>query len=429
MNELIKQQEIKQDINFLEYPLWAVDTRSGDKEFQDIEGYKYRAGFKVPTYLDVIFLYYLLFITQQKCWKREITVSKYNVLRNCGLSKTPYYAARFIDSLKRWINITVEYEGTFYDNHEYNSIVFNIIDTYKIDKKSKKVTIKFNEEWLIKIKESTYFKIIKFENLLKLKSPIAARLYEILVKTFQNRDTWEIDAHKLAVKMTMKEKYLTHILQKIKPAINKINKRTDLKIDLKIRKRERGKATLIFIKKGENKNKEKEKQQNIEQKTKKQKISKEEIQQLLFFVREGQKNDDIVKDIIKKYAKKKGYEYCLKNIIYTNKNSNENYKVYLLQALENNWGEFEDITNIKEKEEDKKECIKENKNKKEDTERKKINVKYTINNIRNKKVEIEGKVYKINRDGSVTTEKGIISPGMVFAMLCAGKAKLIEEEK
>ena len=70
--------------------------------------------------------------------------------------------------------------------------------------------------------------------------------------------------------------------------------------------------------------------------------------------------------------------------------------------------------------EDKEENREENKN---------INVKYTINTIRNKKVEIEGKVYVVNEDGSVTTAKERISPGILFVMLCAGKAKLIEEEK
>ena len=417
---------IKQDINFLEYPIWHVDFKSNEegKIFRDIEGYTYRAGYKVPTYIDVIFLYYFMLVLQNKDWKNEIKTSKYNVLKNCGLSRSVYYMKRLEDSLERWINVTLKFQGTFYDNKEYKSLNFNIINDWYIDEKDKKIFIEFNKFWIKKVKESQYFKILNFNELFKLRNPIATRLYEILIKTFQNRDTWEIDAHKLAKKITLNKKYYSHIKQRIKTALNKINKKTELKVDFKVKNEGRNKGIFVFIKK--EKNKGKEKQQNIRQRTKKQKISKEEIQQLLSFVREGQKNDDIVKDIIKKYAKKKGYEYCLKNIIYTNKNSNENYKVYLLQALENNWGEFEDITNIKEKEEDKKECIKENKNKKEDTERKEINVKYTINNIRNKKVEIEGKVYKINRDGSVTTEKGIISPGMVFAMLCAGKARLLE---
>jgi len=411
---------IKQDINFLEYPIWHVDFKSNEegKIFRDIEGYTYRAGYKVPTYIDVIFLYYFMLVLQNKDWKNEIKISKYNVLKNCGLSRSVYYMKRLEDSLERWINVTLKFQGIFYDNKEYKSLNFNIINDWYIDEKDKKIFIEFNKFWIKKVKESQYFKMLNFNELLKLRNPIATRLYEILIKTFQNRDTWEIDAHKLAKKITLNKKYYSHIKQRIKTALNKINKKTELKVDFKVKNEGRNKGIFVFIKK--EKNKGNEKQQNIRQRAKKQKISKEEIQQLLSFVREDQKNDDIVKDIIKKYAKKEGYEYCLKNIIYTNKNSNENYKVYLLQSLENNYGEFENITNIKntkEEQENKQENREENKN---------INVKYTINTIRNKKVEIEGKVYVVNEDGSVSTEKETITRGRLFVMLCANMAKLLD---
>jgi len=416
---MMGNEMVKQDINFLEYPLWHLDQKSKEgKIFKDIEGYIYRAGYKVPVYLDVIFLYYLMYLSQREGWKKEIEVTKTDVLRNCGVTVCAFYTKRLEDSLKRWANVTIEFAGTFYDNKKYLSLVFHIIETWKIEEKTKKVKIRFNDEWLIKVRESNYFKMLNLQEFIKLRNPIASRLYEILAKTFQNRNVWEIDAHKLAIKLTLHKKYYSHIKQKIKAAVNIINKKSELNIIFKTRNEGRNKGIFVFIKK--EKNKEKEKQQNIEQKTKKQKISKEEIQQLLSFVREDQKNDDIVKDIIKKYAKKKGYEYCLKNIIYTNKNSNENYKVYLLQSLENNYGEFEDITNIKntkEEQENKQENREENK---------KINVKYTINAIKNKKVKIEDKVYSINEDGSVTTEKETITRGRLFVMLCANMAKLLE---
>ena len=415
-----KDEMVKQDINFLEYPIWHIDRKNQKGLiFQDIEGYIYRAGYKVPTYLDIIFLYYLMYISQTQGWKKEIEITRSSVLRECGITICSFYTKRLEDSLERWSNISIKFEGTFYDNKEYLSLIFHVIDAWKIEKKNKKIKIRFNDEWLLKVKESNYFKMLNLHELIKLRNPVASRLYEILIKTFQDRNIWEIDAHKLAKKLTLNKKYLSHIKQKIKSAVNKINSKTELKIDFEVRDKERGKAIFIF-----KNNKEKMKQLSKNKKTsKKQKISKNEIQQLLNFVRKDQRNDDLVKDIIKKYAQKKGYEYCLKNIIYTNKNSNENYKVYLLLSLENNYGEFEYITNIKETKEEKN--IKENKG--ENTERnKKINVKYTINTIRNKKVEIEGKVYKINRDGSVITEKETITCGRLFVMLCANMAKLLE---
>ena len=111
-----------------------------------------------------------------------------------------------------------------------------------------RLEIKLSNDWLYKIKESQYYKLIDFREMKALKTPLATRLYEILGKTFKGRNEWSIDAHKLANKIPMQEQYLTHIVAKITPAINRINNKTSLKIDLEIRKKERGKAVLVFRK-------------------------------------------------------------------------------------------------------------------------------------------------------------------------------------
>lgn len=74
------------------------------------------------------------------------------------------------------------------------------------------------------------------------------KLNEILVKIFQNRDTWSIDAMKLAKKIPINEKYPSHIVRKIESKVNKINKHYALKIDLSVRRPRRGKAILTFRK-------------------------------------------------------------------------------------------------------------------------------------------------------------------------------------
>lgn len=126
---------------------------------------------------------------------------------------------------------------------------FFFLNDWYIDEKDNNLVIEFNRFWLEKVRESKYFKMLNFDKIINLKSPIATRLYEILIKNFQNRNIWEIDAHKLVLKLTLQKKYLSQIIQKIKPAVNRINKQTDLNIDLKIRKKERNKAIFVFIKK------------------------------------------------------------------------------------------------------------------------------------------------------------------------------------
>ena len=74
------------------------------------------------------------------------------------------------------------------------------------------------------------------------------KLNEILVKIFQNRDTWSIDAMKLAEKIPINEKYPSHIVRKIESNVNKINKHYALNIDLSVQRPRRGKAILTFKK-------------------------------------------------------------------------------------------------------------------------------------------------------------------------------------
>ena len=74
------------------------------------------------------------------------------------------------------------------------------------------------------------------------------RLYEILVKIFQEREEWKIEAKKLAQKIPMNEKYVSDIVPKVKTAIRRINEETDLKINLEINRPDRGQASFTFQK-------------------------------------------------------------------------------------------------------------------------------------------------------------------------------------
>ena len=58
---------IKQDINFLDKPLWFQDMRRDGLGFvwTDIEGYEYRTGHKPPDKVDIIILLYLLMKAQK----------------------------------------------------------------------------------------------------------------------------------------------------------------------------------------------------------------------------------------------------------------------------------------------------------------------------------------------------------------------------
>ena len=242
---------IKQHINFLEFPLWMVDP------IQDEYGliwkdknskYIYRSNFKAPDKTDQVFLYRWLLESQKNNWAKKIALSGYRILKDCGGNDTKWWYDRLEDSFWRWKGVTIGFKDCFYnsDKKEYKSKIFGIIEGVLIEKG--KIQITFNDDFLYEIKETNFCNYINFEEIKKLRNPTASRLHEILCKTFKGRNEWSIDAHKLANKIPMQEKYLSDIISKIKPAINRINSKTTLKIDLEIRKKERGKAVLVFRK-------------------------------------------------------------------------------------------------------------------------------------------------------------------------------------
>jgi len=247
-----KDYLIKQHINFLEFPLWMVNPiqdKNGLTWKDQNSKYIYRSNFKAPDKTDQVFLYRWLLESQKNNWSKKIVLSGYRILKDCGGNNTKWWYDRLEDSFWRWAGVTIGFKDSFYDSNkkEYKSRVFNIIDGVVVEKG--KIEITFSDVFLDEIKETNFCKYINFEEVKKLRWPIASRLHEILCKNFKGRNTWQIDAHKLADKIPLTGKtgkYLSDILTKINPAINRINKHTSLKINLEVRTKEKGEAILVF---------------------------------------------------------------------------------------------------------------------------------------------------------------------------------------
>ncbi len=332
---------IKQDINMLEYPLWMQDEKlpskiPEDKGFiwQDREGYVYRCGYKVPTKLDIIYLMYLLYRSQQEGWKEEIELSRYEILRSCGYSSCrPADYERLEDSLERWKMVGIKFQGTFYDGKKYIALSFGVIDTWKIDEQTKRLRIRFNKEWLTRIKNSSYFKYLNFDQIRALRSPLAMRLYEVLIKSFQNRDEWTIEAKKLAQKIPMKERAVAHIIPKIKAAVNRINAKSNLRVSLYIKRPQRGQAIFTFKRLSE----ESVEPFILETGTQ---GGEEVLQKLLSLVPEVQRKKKTVQEMISRALRQHGEEYVKRNILYTNAKvrNPRSYRAFLVRALREDWG-------------------------------------------------------------------------------------------
>jgi len=244
------KETIKQDINFLEKPLWHPKERNKNTifEMKDEHGYKYESVKGIPSKVDIMILYYLLLVSQQNRYECRIETSLYKIMKGCDMPTTKEKKDRIIDSLARWKRVNISFSGVFFDGIKYDKAEFSIINDYWVDDNKRYVIINFNENWIKTIKESNFFKYISFNEMKHLRSPVAIRLYEILSKSFYKRKEWKIGVIKLKDKIPLQEKHYSTIKRKIESAVNTINRKTDMNIEMSVEKKHRNDGIITFRK-------------------------------------------------------------------------------------------------------------------------------------------------------------------------------------
>ena len=334
---------VRQNINYLEYPLWFQEAGETDENTVSIwesrDGYSYQTSHKWPVKVDSIFLLFLLLKSQNNDWNDTLTLTRFEILMECGFGRGRHCYERLEDSLHRWASVLITFKGTFYNGEAYKSMQFGIIDSWKIKEKSNKLEIRFSKEWLESIQHSNFVKMLDFEKVKSLKSPLATRLHEILIKNFKGRNTWSCGAKKLAGKIPMKEEYPAHIIPKIKTAVGRINEKTDLQIRLTVRRPERGKALFDFEKL------ESQPTTPDQQEAPKLQIvdvpeeQAESFKKLLALLPKKEQGKKTLRELLARKLRKEGPEFVRRNILYANKNAKSNYRVYLTKAFKEDWGE------------------------------------------------------------------------------------------
>lgn len=324
-----KKKTFKQDINLLEYPIWFQDTKfDPEKKFiWKHKGYEYNAKHNLPTRTDAIFLYCLLMESENDNWNEYLEITRFKLLNMSGLKKNSKAYLRIEESLKRWRFTEVSFKGVFYDNIRYETLNFGIIDYWGINSKNKKLIIKLNEKFILKIKNSNYYKRIPINDLKKLRSATSARLYELLFKSFQSRQIYKIESTKLAKKIPLTQEYPSQIVRAVIPAVKRIRSKTSLNVHLEIDSQGRGKKILIF-KLGSNKTKK------LLENNKK---FPEETLKLILEVPEQYRYYDTVQNMIIKSYNEKGLAYVKKSIEYTNRMETDDYSSYLFSVLKHNY--------------------------------------------------------------------------------------------
>ena len=227
---------LKEDINFLEHPLWVVSQRSsaqslkiaqknGNYELKCIEG--------LPVRFDKLVLYYLLhlFFNSPSTKGNRVTITRYaiakNILQTTTFGKSEY--ARIMLALRRWKSIFIKFEGVFFEGDRYTVRYFSVIDSVVFDKQDGELAIDFNEQYIKQLTETNCYTLVNFNEYKKLERPIAARLYEVLIISFKANDIWAISVFALAEKLTIeKRNYASQVLAALNPAIEEITTKTAL---------------------------------------------------------------------------------------------------------------------------------------------------------------------------------------------------------
>jgi hypothetical protein len=342
---------IKQDLNFMENPMWFQDERLAESHpngfvWEDSKGYLYRAGYKPPVKTDLIFLLYFLLQSQKNKWSSDIALTRYQILTDCGLNDSKYWYERLEDSLRRWKMIGVEFKGSFFDGKKYLAMNFGIIDSWVLEEETKELRIVFSPLYLQKIKETTFFRYLNFDEIKALHSPLATRVYELVIKMFQARSFWETDCVKFAQKIPMNEKYPADIIPKIKAAVNRINEKTSLKLKLHIRPDGRGKSFIGFEKLPANTPVE------IQTPVTAGLPETEDFKQLVFMIPPQENTKKTILEAVARAFRKHGFQYAARNISYTTQQAISNYRAYLDKALKGDlgkgWAEDQEVIGKKD---------------------------------------------------------------------------------
>ncbi len=328
--------KVKQDKNFIHYPLWFQENYyQKDKfiEWKDIDGYIYQTCYKLPKRTDWLFLLFILHESQESNWDNKVNFTKYQILTKCKMTISGRNYDRIEDSLECWIHVVLSFMGTFYSNKKYEKLQFNILNDWGINEETKKIEVVINEKFLLKIKESKYYDIIDLEEMVSMESALDTRLNELLKIQFYDRDEWKIDAVAFAKKIPIKQKFPSSIIRKIEPALRKVRKK-GLQVYMHVIKQGRGKALLIFTK-------DRKYQEPVSETAPVNTSPKNEYEQILEEIpSKYKKRYKSLPDLLQKYMKSKGFLYVRANVIYSVSNSDGKFIGYLKKSLDFNHAEF-----------------------------------------------------------------------------------------
>lgn len=241
----LDEKGVKEDLNFLEFPTAVLDDKNACLVFElkSSRGtYTIGSIDGLATHFDKRVWFFLL----HKLYKDgiskdyEFSLTRYEIAKNVidgDRHPSQEDCDRIMLSLKKWAGISINFDGSFYmEGKHYSRMFYHMLDAVRVDEKTLRINIRFNKEYLTQLQNSNHYALFNFEEYVKISIPAAARLYELCVKNFQLRASWEINLDTLAVKMPLakrknaKRYYPSDVIPLLEKGIKEINAKTSLKV-------------------------------------------------------------------------------------------------------------------------------------------------------------------------------------------------------
>lgn len=354
---------MKQDLNFLTYPLWFQVSRATQQaQWTHPQGYSFQADYRAPDQVDALFLMYILMRAQQENYQSRLLLSRYEILKGCGCPVNPQYLSRLEDSLKRWESVTINFKNSFYADGDYHSREFKILHSAVLKEKERRLDIRLDTVFLNTIQHSRHFKYVDFNFYRLLRRPVSRRLFELLTSMLKDSNQWRIPLIELGHDLTLYYRkrrrkdgvveevlYPSDVLTAVKSAVEEINKlSTDIDTLRELGTDPREIYAVTYEVEGKRKYKsitfhkaslshlfdalteEKEAPRKVKD------FAEPYLEELLSFLKRSSRP---LRELVSKYYRAEGYDYVKWNIFYANRNGARNYVSYLKLCLQHNWAQ------------------------------------------------------------------------------------------
>lgn len=235
------QRLVKQDMNFLEFPLWFSERRTKKSNIEiktETGAFKINTDPKlIPDSTDILVLYYMLHKAQQE-GSNHLKFKTFQVLKDLGLEPNDQYYKRILKSLETWQFVKIKFQDCFYLNNNVKRHItkgFGILSYRHIKDENIKTKknllhvfeVFFDSEFFMTVKQSLFFRHLDLKVFSELKN-LERRLYEWIPKQLLSRKTFTIKHTGFYSKMLLScPKYKSEIIRRsdsIKRALDNMNK-------------------------------------------------------------------------------------------------------------------------------------------------------------------------------------------------------------